>query len=357
MDPPRSRPITPAMNTHFVALAATILTLAGLAAQAAPAAGFDPGDFDVQIDMGMDGPNGAPNCRDDGSGGQVCTTSQEMSASGRAAKGTVRNTSRNLSGSIEMVCDLSMRVRVEVRIPRSGSAAKMTEFGGGGDMRCSWSMDFGGGTTLTGTITGEMKQGLASATTGYSQAHFSVTVVAGAGEFAGYVGSGTWDERDEFPLMNDAPSGPQAGSGPPPGAAPPAPASPPPSTAPSGTTRSLASVVVAAKKDGAMKLKLRKGKPIARIVAPAPKLSRTDTRTVLRVVTAPGATCTASARSGAAKVALGTAVDTDRNGAVAFTGKLASLLKPGAWKLSASCTYALGAKKGAAADSSSVSVA
>ena len=354
MDPPRFRPITPAMNTRFVAVAATILTLAGLAAQAAPAAGFDPGDFDVQIDMGMNGPNGAPSCRDDGSGGQVCTTSQEASASGRASKGTVRNTSRNLSGSIETACDLSMRMRVEVRIPRSGSAAKVTEFGGGGDMRCSWSMDFGGGTTLTGTIAGEMKQGLASATTGYSQAHFSVTVVAGAGEFAGYVGSGTWDERDEFPLMHDAPSGPQAGSGPPPGAAP---ASPPPSTAPSGATRSLASVFAAAREGGAMKLKLRKGRPIAKIVAPAPKLSRTDTRTVLRVVTAPGATCTASARSGAAKVALGKAVDTDRNGAVAFTGKLASLLKPGAWKLSASCTYALGARKGAAADSSSVSVA
>lgn len=337
------------MDTRFVALAATILMLAGFAAQAAPAAGFDPYDFDVKIEMGGDFGGGSPSCRDDGAGGQVCTMAVDVSETGKAAKGTVRQKSRDLSGSIETVCDMSMRMRQVMRMSRTGGM-KIEEFSGSGSQRCSWHMDFGAGSTLTGTIAGEMSQGLVNAATGYFRGHFDVVVTAGTGAFDGYVGTGSFDNSDEFPLTRDAPDGPPSGSEPPP-------TSPPPSTAPSGATRSLASVVVAAKEGGAMKLKLRKGRPIAKIVAPAPKLSRTDAKAVLRVVTAPGATCTASARAGAAKVALGRAVDTDRDGAVAFTGKLASLLKPGAWKLSASCTYALGAQKGSAADSLSVSVA
>ena len=338
------------MNTRLVVLAAALLALGAFSATAAPAAGFDPYDFDVKIEMGGDFGGGTPSCRDDGAGGQVCTVAVDVSETGTAAKGTVRQKSRDLSGSIETVCDMAMRMRQVMRMSRSGGM-KIEEFSGTGSQRCTWHMDFGAGSTLTGTIAGEMSQGLVNAETGYFRGRFDVVVTAGTGAFDGYVGTGSFDNRDEFPLLRDAPNSPPSGSEPPSGAAP-----PPPSTAPAGATRSLAFVLVAAKEGGAMKLKLRKGRPIAKIIAPGPKLAR-GSKATLRVAAAPGSTCTAFARSGAAKVALGRAVDTDRDGAVAFTGKLASLLKPGSWKLSASCTYALGARKGTAADSVSVLVA
>lgn len=343
------------MNSRLVVLAAALLTLGALSATAAPAAGFDPYDFDVKIEMGGDFGGGTPSCRDDGDGGRVCTVAVDVSGTGKAAKGTVRQKSRDLSGSIETVCDMSMRMRQVMRMSRSGGM-KIEEFSGSGSQRCSWHMDFGAGSTLTGTIAGEMSQGLVNAETGYFRGRFDVVVTAGTGAFDGYVGTGSFDNRDEFPLMRDAPSGPPAGSEPPPGVAPPPPTSPPPSTAPAGASRSLASAFAASKEGGAMKLKLRRGKPIAKIVVPGSKLAR-GSKATLRVAAAPGSTCTAIARSGSAKVALGAAADTDRDGAVAFTGKLAGLLKPGSWKLSASCTYALGARKGTAADSVSVLVA
>lgn len=121
---------------------------------------------------------------------------------------------------------------------------------------------------------------------------------------------------------------------PPPGVTPP-PGTPVPADCPKAQTimRSLMSIVAGGSK---MNLKLRKGEAGAEIAAPGPKVSKKSDGG-LRVVAAPGSTCSAVA-SGPATVKLGSAKDTNRDGLVVVVKKLVPKLKAGQWSIVATCS-------------------
>jgi hypothetical protein len=87
-----------------------------------------------------------------------------------------------------------------------------------------------------------------------------------------------------------------------------------------------------------MKLKLHHGAALAKIVAPGHTLARSAT-TSLRIASASGAKCQASASSASHTVSLGTAVDRTGHGGVIFAGSLAAKLGAGAWQVKATCSY------------------
>jgi hypothetical protein len=103
----------------------------------------------------------------------------------------------------------------------------------------------------------------------------------------------------------------------------------------------------AALKGSEMRIKLRSGKPTAVLSAPGKKLDKKRDGG-LRVVTAPGATCSAYAQQGAKRVDLGRASDGKRDGLVVVTKKLLPKLGPGSWNLIATCSYRLGSTAGTA---------
>ncbi len=325
---------------------AALLFLAAAVAASVFAAGapartaIDVRNFDVQMSGGppME-QRGSPSCRDEGGGVMVCTSSFSHSLSGVAMSGTVTARAEGLSGSISTTCDMSMSQSMTMRI--ANGSVSIVDMSGSGSQSCSWFMQFSEGSSMAGTISGTMQFGKASETTAYFRGQMTVVVVAGTGKFENQVGTGSFDEYNEFPIGGDA-----GGHGGPPDHAPGAVAS----------TRTLAAVLSTAERDSKMRLALRKGKPLARIVAPRARLA-SSSQAKLRVVSAPGSTCAALARSGARRVDLGQARDANRNGEVAFPGRIAERLGTGAWQLEARCSYSLAGVAGTARDSAAVSVA
>lgn len=344
---------------------------ASVFAASAPArTAIDVRNFDVQMSGGppME-QRSSPSCRDEGSGVMVCTSSFSHSLSGVAMSGTVTARAEGLSGSISTTCDMSMSQSMTMRI--ANGSVSIVDMSGSGSQSCSWFMQFSEGSSMAGTISGTMQFGKASETTAYFRGQMTVVVVAGTGKFENQVGTGSFDEYNEFPIGGDAGGhgGPPDHQTPPPDGQHPTACFDPsgnPIACPSGSggsapgamasTRTLAAVLSTAERDSKMRLALRKGKPLARIVAPRARLSSSSTAK-LRVVSAPGSTCAALARSGARRVDLGQARDANRNGEVAFPGRIAERLGAGAWQLEARCSYSLAGVAGTARDSAAVSVA
>lgn len=315
-----------------------LLLCAALALAAVPAfaADFDPHNFDVRIEgqPGSRDGGGQPSCTGDPGGVQTCVSSFDVVQEGQKLTGTVSEKSEGLSGTIETICDFNLHQRQVVEV--SSSSFTLVEFSGSGKQSCSWFMDFGGGTTLAGTISGSMKMGLVSSTKGYFGGTFNVVVVAGTGVFEGTVGTGVFEEYEEMSF--DPPQMPSAPSD---------------DTYAAQLARSLAA---RGQEGSAMRLKLREGKPLAKIVSPGAKLAASaDTK--LKVVTVPGASCQASAKRGAKRIDLGQATDTDKNGLTVFSGRLVAKLKSGAWSLSSSCHYTLAGKSGTTKARSNVKIA
>jgi hypothetical protein len=103
-----------------------------------------------------------------------------------------------------------------------------------------------------------------------------------------------------------------------------------------------------------MNLKLRRGKPSARIVSPGKTLEKKD-KAALHTVTVPGASCKAGAKRGRKRLSLGSA-RAKRNGSVRFSGALARRLRSGRWQVKVSCSYRSKGRRGKAHASSSVKV-
>jgi hypothetical protein len=95
----------------------------------------------------------------------------------------------------------------------------------------------------------------------------------------------------------------------------------------------------AAAKGSRIKLKLRAGTAGASIASPGKKLGAKKADGGLRVVSAPGASCTATATKGSQTVELGSATDGNRDGLVVVTKKLRPKLGAGIWKLRADCAH------------------
>lgn len=298
--------------------------VAVVAAGSVGAAGFDPHDFDVKltktpaIDMG---------------------TSPDVVISGARMAGTVDERGTSRSGTIEATCDY------ELHVTQSGQSANAS-----GSQRCSWFMSFADGT-MTGTLEGSSRTSIGPEG-GSMTGTMVVSVVAGTGAFAGKVGSGTFTESQRIAAPPGPPSMPPPPSGqpkPPPGVLPPGvcvvtelppPGTPPPPGCTSIVVRpsALRSLSSAAAKGSRLELKLRAGAAGARIASPGKKLGAKGDGG-LRVVSVPGASCTATATKGAQTVRLGGATDGNRDGLVIVTKRLRPKLSAGVWKLRAACSY------------------
>jgi hypothetical protein len=340
----------------------TLAAIVGAAvfAGVAAAGGIDPHDFEVNLQ--------APPIKIDENGDVVLN--------GLKMSGTVRERSGR-NGTIGMVCDLELHAK------SSGGS-----FRASGTQRCSWSMQFPDGS-LNGTMEGSNSVDVGPSG-GTQSSTMTVTVVDGNGAFDGQVGSGTYSQKQDVaappsgpppgskppptpPPTGPPPSGPPpqtpppAGPpppvppAPPPGNVPPPPPGPPPGAPPAGppppvpplppappppppvppppffALRVPANVTAKPKPSSQLKLRLRAGKPAAKIASPGPKLTE-ETDGGLRVVSASGATCSAVAK-GAKTVSLGSARDTNKDGLVVIVPKLRAKLGAGGWSLVVTCSY------------------
>lgn len=311
----------------LVAVAALVLAAPG----GAPAASFEPQEFEVEVAMEPDVNPSEPDCKPEGDG-MVCTIDMDYSVTGEDYKGTVKNPSRDLSGDMAMTCDMTMRFHMVTAFTFANPGDQdVREFSGGGSMECSWFMSFTDGSSLGGTIAGRMRMSKVEGSDPPKMrmdADFTVNVVSGTGVFQDAVGTGSFTESDEFSLEGPPSSG--GPSGPPAGA----------------SARAARARGAAAGDDGAMKLKLTKGR--ARVAIATPAKLKSDDKRPLRVVSARGASCQASATKSGRKVSLGSARDSDRDGGVDFKGALARKLGKGSWQIASSCTYPSKGKRVAA---------
>lgn len=337
-----------------LALFAALLTasLSGLASPA-NAAGFQPEDFDVNIEMGPDpgaGEPPEPTCTTGPDMSQTCVNEMNYVANDRTSIGTVVHVSSGLAGTIETLCDMEMHNRFSSRmtpaaLPGEMPSIEVIDISGSMRQLCSWHMSFDDGSELNGRIAGSMTMALIDAATGTvrMEASFNVDVVYGAGRFAGTVGSGTFGHSEEFSVLGRGPGGgPGGGSGPGgPGGGP---------GSQSFSARAVDAPVAALAGGSGMNLKLRKGAPRVRVVSPAASINRGD-KSTLQAVTAPKARCVARAVRGSKRVSLGSA-RAKANGNVVFRGAVGAKLKSGKWSLAVNCRTS----RGAASDKSSVSV-
>lgn len=314
-----------------LALALAIAGLVALTAAPSALAKFDPHDFDVRVEMAPEIENSEPECTSDGDR-MRCTSAFEFSQIGKSFEGTVRHRVTDLSGTISMTCDQDMRQRTTFSMSTSDpSDRRIEEFDGAGRMACSWMMDFREGTTLAGVVEGSFTMGIVDAARGivYHRGNFSVDVVSGTGEFADMVGKGTFDEYEEFNML-EGPGGGPDGPPPPDGEGPPPPDG-------EYSTRSAARAAAEEGDGGNMKLRLRRGRARTALVLPR-RLDRGDKR-ALRVASARGSTCRGVASKGKRRVDLGKARDSSGNGEVRFRGSLARKLGKGSWKVRVKCSY------------------
>jgi hypothetical protein len=176
-------------------------------------------------------------------------------------------------------------------------------------------------------MSGDGSLALAGPASGAYTGTLKVVAGVGTGEFAGLVGNGSFTHRQDFAV---------------------------PLTMPIG---SLPFALTAATSEpSSLQLSLRKGKPLALVAAPGVRLSaKTDIG--LRVVSALGSSCAATARKGTRSVRLGPARDGNRDGLVIVVPRLRPKLAPGRWTIAVKCTYRIGGTAGTALKGVVVTVA
>lgn len=339
---------------------ALVLLAALLSAATAAAAPIDPRNFEVDMKGSPPMQQPEPKCTTEGDT-TACNISFASTVTGFEMNGTVRDRSSGKSGSIRTTCDFDLRLQGSMRMSGQSVESSMS---GSGEQRCSWFMDFGE-STMAGSFVGTMRTSITNGV-GTMSGRMTVTVASGTGDFAGKVGSGTFEQSEQInqpvPPRPSTPPQPPPGSAPPgqppPGSAPPSeppPGSEPPSEPPPPELFAAAAAdggwqafaLAGALKGSQMNLKLRAGKPKAVIAAPGGKLDRKRDGG-LRVVAAPGATCSAQAQQGGKRIDLGRASDANRDGLVIVTKKLLPKLGSGSWTLVASCSYRVGSSAGTA---------
>lgn len=195
----------------------------------------------------------------------------------------------------------------------SSLSVELTALSGSLRQWCNWEVSVGA-SAIAGSMYGGGSLSLAGPASGAYTGTLSVSVAGGIGEFAGLVGGGSFTHRQDVPLSLG------------------------------GYARSLAA---ARSEPSRLQLSLRKGKPVALVVAPSARLSA-HTDAGLRVVRVPGSSCATTAQKGARRVSLGPARDGDRDGLVVVVPRLRPKLAPGRWAIAVTCTYRVGGTTGTA---------
>jgi hypothetical protein len=289
-------------------------------------------DFEVTIASGIPAPApgaGLPACVGPDPGGvRTCVVSGTVStgAGSKFLTGTVRQTSTGRSGTMEAICRWSGDYRATTRVslsPTMSPIVELTELSGSVSQSCSWSIfirheDTGKVSGITGSMSGDGSLALAGPATGAYTGTLKVFAGVGTGEFAGLVGDGSFTHRQDFAVPLSAPPG-----------------------------FSPFELTAATSEPSSLQLSLRKGKPLALVAAPGARLNaKTDIG--LRVVSALGSSCAATARKGTRSVRLGPARDGNRDGLVVVVPRLRPKLTSGRWTLAVKCTYRVGATAGTA---------
>ena len=296
--------------------AAAALLLAALMPPAG-AADFDPQNFEVNVTEGGDpGPSGSPTCADD-LAGTTCVHEIDYSLTDEPMSGTVRESSTGLRGAIAMVCDVTQKMTFTWFTPSDPAGAGWETASGNGSQACSWHMAFNDDvSSLTGTIVGNFDFGMvegAEVPTMYSGGDFTVVVVAGAGEFAGAIGEGTFSDYFEEPFGQE----------------------------PAGPARTAAR----AAQGSAMALSLRSGRYKAVFVSPSRGgRVRLASTAPLQVVSVAGRSCavTATRVSDGLKRRLDDMKDGDGDGLYQLRRFAEQIGRAGTWSLEAKCSYRKG---------------
>lgn len=212
-------------------LALTAIALLGLAVAALPAAAQqappNPGDFVVALQPAGGPPTDLPDCTPSlatigptTSFPVDATCTDTTTADGQAQTGTVSNPTLAAStgdagftaGTISARCDGTQNLAFKLRITQTGST--MLRFGGTFLQACAFQMVFADAraSTLSGTIEANGRLGNADGSVVGGAAQVEITakvfVTGGTGAFAGYVGSGSFQQTDTIDL-----STPQQGGG------------------------------------------------------------------------------------------------------------------------------------------------
>jgi len=243
-----------------------------------------------------------------------CTVPTTITSSTKVYKGTATQIGGALKGSFELVCDFKLDATVAVDavlgpnfVPK---AIELRSITGSSPFNCSWNLDFGKDGVLAGTTEGTISLSRVEGQQKFAPLiKQTVSVVSGSGTFERAAGgTGSFDVYQEV-VWNSSATAPRAQA----------------SAAPADA--------------GKMGLTVKAGKPTAKLVKLSGAIASTDKR-LLRVVTTPGASCSAKATKGSTTTSLGSARDSDKNGEVRFTGALgAKLKKTGTWKATVTCAY------------------
>lgn len=289
-------------------------------------------DFEVTIASGIPAPvagAGLPACQGpDESGVRTCMVSGTIStgAGSKNLTGAVRQTSTGRSGNMEALCRWSGDYRATTRVslsPTMSPIVELTGLSGSVSQSCSWAVwirhdDTGKVSGITGSMSGDGSLALAGPESGSYTGTLKVFAGVGTGEFAGLVGNGSFTHRQDFTVPLSAPSG----------------------SLPFALT-------TATSEPSSLQLSLRKGKPQALVAAPGARLNaKTDIG--LRVVSALGSSCAATARKGTRSVRLGPARDGNRDGLVVVVPRLRPRLASGRWTIAVTCKFRVGGAAGTA---------
>lgn len=246
--------------------------------------------------------------------------------------GTVTVISTGATGTINLLCDYNMEMRMKVSILLTNPTSPTTtvsDFTGTGGQACSWEIKVGA-SALIGTLNGTTALSQVNAQTGRFTGNFNIVVTGGTGEYANANGVGLFTQMQDFPFPQPPPPNVPTGM---------------PSGMPNipGMARSAMEAAVggaaAHQSTGSpMQMKLRTGKPRATFIVPKGTIT-TATQWKVHMATAPGVSCSVVAKKGTTTKKLGT-LRKVKTGQLVGRSYAPKVLGKGTWKLTPTCTKA-----------------
>lgn len=290
-----------------------------------------PSDFAVNI------PDGPTQMSPPSPGPYVCDLPPyAWSQSATPMSGTVTVISTGATGTITLLCDYNMEMRMKVSILLTSPTSPTTtvsDFTGTGGQARSWEIKVGA-STLIGTLNGTTALSQVNAQTGRFTGNFNIVVTGGTGEYANANGVGLFTQVQDFPFPQPPP--PNVPTGIPSGIPSGLPNLPNiPGMARTAMEAGIGGAIAHQSTGSPMQMKLRTGKPRATFIVPKGTIT-TATQWKVHMATAPGVSCSVVATKGAAKKKLGT-LRKVRTGQLVGTSYAPKVLGKGTWKLTPTC--------------------
>lgn len=244
--------------------------------------------------------------------GVRCELTEQVAEKDRVLTGSVQTADGSLTGSISLTCTMAMSLPLVVVTDLTASTLTYESLNGTGRQDCTWVITMSDGSGLTGELGGSMALALVAPenTSAAWTGTFNVTVLGGSGRWAGRAGTGTFTQSESIAL-------------------------------PSTVARRRAHARVGEADASRLGLTLAARAPRVQFRTPKVGASvKLRALTRAEVFTAPGASCTFSARKARSTVTkqLGTGRDgRPADGKVTSTKRISSL-GLGSWTITAACT-------------------